>query len=322
MITLENDNLHFSFADVHEDAQCQINFQRTLRIPDDGRTYPLPAGLGDFPLKHIEDYANSVPANWASRGGVILPMYQSEAMWICFQGTYPMAIKIAAGKVNAVTGKDWSNELNSSPQDYMVIPEQPWLDGYCVRKGLIRQFVAMPLGKGYSAEEQITGKAEFGGIQAIVYPMKASAYEALKDIEIVEVAYSQEMEQNSAMGLGAGGLMKQDIHIDEYGLDVWDKEHASRCFIHLINSEAYLEITGENPPYPPITQTEYQQNGVPWFDYYGDQKALQGAEPLSALKTVSEVTEQKGEKLWDNDSMNVSTVKTLKAHNTVSEGEF
>ena len=27
-----------------------IAFQRTLRIPDDGRTYPLPAGLGAFPL--------------------------------------------------------------------------------------------------------------------------------------------------------------------------------------------------------------------------------------------------------------------------------
>ena len=26
-----------------------ISFQRTLRIPDDGNTYPLPAGIGNFP---------------------------------------------------------------------------------------------------------------------------------------------------------------------------------------------------------------------------------------------------------------------------------
>src|ERR1041385_6078462 len=31
------------------DCALQIRFQRTLRIPDDGRTYPLPAGLGLFP---------------------------------------------------------------------------------------------------------------------------------------------------------------------------------------------------------------------------------------------------------------------------------
>ena len=72
------------------------------------------------------------------------------------------------GKINAVTGRDWSNGLHRGQQDYMVAPGQPWLDGYCVEKGVIRQFVAMPLGAGYTAEEQITGKAEQGGLQVIV----------------------------------------------------------------------------------------------------------------------------------------------------------
>ena len=35
-----------------------VNFQRTLRIPDDGGTYPLPPGLGDFPVFRVEDYAD------------------------------------------------------------------------------------------------------------------------------------------------------------------------------------------------------------------------------------------------------------------------
>ncbi len=52
--------------------------------------------------------------------------------------------------------------LNHDTQDYVVVPGQPWLDGYCVDKGHIRQFVAMPLGSGYSAEEQLTGAAEHG----------------------------------------------------------------------------------------------------------------------------------------------------------------
>jgi len=118
-----------------------------LRIPDDNREYPLPPGLGDFPLAHVDDYADRLPASWRTHGGVFLPMYQAEALWINFNGfdDYPFAVKIAAGKIDAVTGEPWSPKLSDDPQNYVVVPEQPWLDGFCVRKGAIRQFVAMPL---------------------------------------------------------------------------------------------------------------------------------------------------------------------------------
>ena len=49
MIELRDDELVFRFPEVHEDAVCTIGFQRTLRIPDDNRDYPLPPGLGAFP---------------------------------------------------------------------------------------------------------------------------------------------------------------------------------------------------------------------------------------------------------------------------------
>ncbi len=178
MIALENDRLVIRFPEVHEEAACSIEFQRTLRIPDDGKDYPLPPGLGDFPLRHLDDFARRVPGGWLTRGGVIMPMHQAEAMWISFGGgEYPFAVKIATGKVCAVTGETWVNHLNGDPQDYVVLPKQPWLDGYCVEKGMIRQFVAMPLGEGYSVEEQITGAAEHGGVQIVVYPMKKERYE-------------------------------------------------------------------------------------------------------------------------------------------------
>ena len=57
MIMLEADRLMFRFPEVHEDAVCSIEFQRTLRIPDDDREYPLPPGLGRFPLRHLDDFA-------------------------------------------------------------------------------------------------------------------------------------------------------------------------------------------------------------------------------------------------------------------------
>jgi hypothetical protein len=176
MITLENETLTFRFDDVHPEAKCAVTFMRTARIPDDDRTYPLPAGLGRFPLRHVDDCVNEIGAGVRRRGGVALPMHASEALWIYFGARsavrYPIALKIAAGKINAITGKPWTADLCDDPQDYLVVPEQPWLDGFCIAKGIIRQFVAERLGAGYSVEEQLTGKAEFGGLQIIAYPMR------------------------------------------------------------------------------------------------------------------------------------------------------
>jgi hypothetical protein len=154
MIELRNDRLTFRFPDVHRDAELSVDFQRTLRIPDDGRDYPLPPGLGSFPLRHVDDFAPRLPDLWRTHGGVMLPMYQSEALWVNLNGHYPFAVKVATGKINAITGEAWSDGIHRDPQDYMVTPDQPWLDGYCVEKGTIRQFIAMPLGRGYSAEER------------------------------------------------------------------------------------------------------------------------------------------------------------------------
>jgi hypothetical protein len=131
---------HFSFT-----------MQRTLRIPDDGGTYPLPPGLGQFPVRRVEDYADRVPAEWRERGGVIIPMYQREAMWLSFDVPHwhPCAVQVAVGKVNAISGRPWSRGLadggrTDGPQGYVVCPEQPWLDGINAGDGFIRQFVAMP----------------------------------------------------------------------------------------------------------------------------------------------------------------------------------
>src|SRR5256885_17219389 len=107
MIELRNDVLAFSFPELHADARLEIELQRTLRIPDDGRAYPLPPGLGRFPLRHVDDFAARVPADWSRHGGVMLPMYQAEALRIYFRSTtgYTFAVKVATGKITAVSGR-------------------------------------------------------------------------------------------------------------------------------------------------------------------------------------------------------------------------
>lgn len=329
MIELDKDSLVFRFPEVHADASCRITFQRTLRIPDDNRDHPLPPGLGNFPVDHVDDFADRVPAAWRSHGGVFMPMYQAEALWLNFSSSYPMAVKIAAGKIDAITGEAWRNELTRNPQDYVVLPEQPWLDGFCVEKGLIRQFVAMPLGEGYTAEEQLAGTDEHGGIQLIVYPMKASEYEKLQR-EMTGMVFGMPEVCMSApdktldMGLAPGGLMRQEIYDDSHGFDVWDTSVRSRCFVHLLNSLQYVTVTGKAPPTRPPSAKDCTDAGLPWFEYYAaDQKALEGSGKLASLDSVAAKHIKKGKgTIADNEPVTPVNVTPLRSKgNVVREWE-
>lgn len=333
MIELRDDRLSISFPDVHPDAVLRIDFQRTLRLPDDGRTYPLPAGLGRFPLRHVDDFAGRVPPPWIEHGGILLPMYQAEALWLNFTGSngYPMAIRVGTGKIDAVTGEPWRDGIARGPQNYLVIPSQPWLDGYCVTKGVIRQFVAMPLGKGYTAEEQLTGKADVGGIQIVVYPMKREAYERHAEeraqVRSAMFGVPSLALTGAAMGLAPGGRMRQEIYRDRYDFDEWDRETRARCFVHIANSVTWRAITGEPPPTQPVTAEQYRNAGVPWFDYYAEgEAALDGSGLLRKIKSVFDLGKEKRESpLPDNDAVTVESVvelrKGLKA-GQVREGRF
>ena len=329
MIELKRDRLRFSFPEVHKEAKLEIHFQRTLRIPDDGKTYPLPPGLGRFPLRHVDDFAEAMPESWIQHGGVFLPMYQSEALWICFGGHYPFAVKVATGKIDAVTGKTWSDGIHHKPQDFVSIPTQPWLDGYCVKKGTIRQFVAMPLGSGYTAEEQITGEAEVGGLQIVAYPLKAKYYEGQGGMLRAVSADVLSAPGGAVfdMGLAPGGKMRQMIFEDDRPLHHWDLDHGSRCFVHIANSLSWRSITGEDPPTAPFTAKEYAKHGMPWFDYYGgDTKAVGGSPTLQSLKSVFQMGKEKGENpLPENESVKPGPVVQVGekiSPNQVREGRF
>ena len=299
MITIKDDQLTFRFPEVHQFAECGIEFQRTLRIPDDGRTYPLPAGLGRFPLRHLDDFAARLPQETARRGGVVMPIHQAEALWIKFHRSwaspYPCAIKVATGKVCAVSGEPWTEGLTRDPQNYVVVPGQPWLDGYCVAKGTIRQFVAMALGSGHTTEEQLTGRGLHGGLQIAVYPMKRATYEALRLPGPFDGVRSPRADW-SPMGLAPGGRMSQEIYRDAFGLDVWDQANGNRCFVTMANSMQWMAITGERPPTRPPTARQYAEAGLPWFLHYDrDREAMAGAERLAALGSVPETAQEEEE---------------------------
>lgn len=137
---LEDFRLEFRFPEVHSEARCFIEFQCTLRMPDDGRDYRLPPGLGQFPLfplRYLNEHAANLPETWRTRDGIIAPMCEPEGLWISLVLSYPFAVRVGTGKICAITADPWVNRLTPDPQDYAVRPEQPRLDGYCVGKGVV-----------------------------------------------------------------------------------------------------------------------------------------------------------------------------------------
>jgi hypothetical protein len=295
-----------------------VRFVRTLRLPETG-THPLPPGLGEFPVRRVADHADRVPEEWRARGGVMLPVYLREAMWLSFAGTTePAALQVGVGKVCAVSGRPWSGRLSRSPQNYVVLPRQPWLDGINSGKGTVRQFVAVPLGLGATVEGQVTGEEVWGGVQLQSFPLRedllaewrrrererreraraagpAGGYGAAAPMmasapgPVPPAPGAAAPRRSAAMGLGVGGAMRQEVYRDDRPPTDWSEEPAGRVFVHLVTPPQWRRITGEEPPPSPVDRAAYTRAGLPWYDYYdADAEDLAPAGPLDAVKPVGD----------------------------------
>lgn len=305
----------------------RVTFQRTLRIPESG-LHPLPPGLGRFPLRRVSDYPDTAPAQWLARGGVMLPSYQREALWLDFEADEPAALQVGVGKVCAVSGRPWAERLDREPQNYVVLPEQPWLDGINAGAGFIRQFVAVPLGAGVTVESQLTGREDHGGIQLRAVGLTPQALARWRAAQPVASSDGSAFDDQDGcavlacadMGLGAGGRMRQEVYADERPLSDYDEAGAKRVFVHLCSAAQWTAITGEVPPPTPVDRDAYVEAGLPWFDSY-DADAADLA-PAAALAGVRGVDELLGVKAGPFPPVDPQTVVPLggRGGDVVSDG--
>ena len=322
-----------------------LSFHRTCRVPRvEGRSSDLPASLGSFPIYRVSDFQGNVPPDWKVEGHLI-PMYEHEAMWISFSvAGQPVAVMLGAGMVNALTGERMTPTLSAKPQNYVVCPTQRWLDGFKPTSGeRVYQFVAAQLGNGETAEEQILGTAEFGGLQIGVFKPKVALIvdggptpygigklgleslltgwhnsaprlqsfargssvgshffmENSSSTSVVGTSFNAISanlgagQDARAMGLGAGGSIRQKIYQDPYLLgrdvnEVWHAEPSSKAYIYIVHANDFQSITGHPAPASPITYATYKQQGIPWFGMsdgtWGD---VEGGAPIDTLMPVS-----------------------------------
>jgi len=220
-------------------------------------------------------------------------MWKNEALYIRFDGDLA-AVKVAAGKICVVSGKPWTSGLVQTPQNFVEAPKQKWIDGYAVADGHVKQFVAWTLGEGVTVEEQVSGKAEWGGIQIQLFHPTA---DRLRRDHVAKGpiamgadfnlrSYSSGIGTKSAspsllgsrfrrMGLGVGGSMEQKIYKGS-GIEDYDQTDYGRVFVHIVDATAWKDLTGYEP-HAPLTRTDYNKYGVPWFQVNDG-----GAEAVSA----------------------------------------
>jgi hypothetical protein len=213
-------------------------------------------------------------------------MWQSQACWLYFSADYRFLVKVGGGSINAITGKSWSAAPDFEEEDYIEVPNQPWLDGFCVERGNARQFVAMPLHAGYTVEEQVSPGEALGGVRLVVVPLKAAIYEQRKADGLRAGPPEALMGAlpdvaGAGMGLGAGGEIRQSIETPVESPENWALQTSASAWVHVANSLAWQQLTGERPPMLPPSAADYTAYGLPWFDWYDDTFARSGSNILA-----------------------------------------
>lgn len=261
MIEVRSDDLILNFSNVHPDARFTISFKRTLRLPDNVNLPCVPPTWGQFQLASLDDYKGMIPSSWGEHGGIMLTMYQSDAMYLNFSGyrdkkrasPYPFVIKILSCDINRIIGQNNQSEIQSPPKDFLYYPIQSWLNGLHASDGQFKQFVAMRLHE----ENPI--------LQIQVFAMKSSCYERL---------YPQSNSDNADYYSTRWGASPADPREpappNESESDKWDTRNGIVCFVHIVNTVVWREITGHSPSHDPFTLQRYQQSSLEWRDFYND----------------------------------------------------
>lgn len=274
-------------------GDLRINFHRTLRVSENGLN-ALPPGFGSFPLRVVGQQQRLLSPAMVERGGVMLPLYQREAMWLSFHSDEPVAVQIGAGGRCVVSGTRLKDKLRRKRQNYVVVPDQPWIDGFKTGDGEVRQFVAVPAGSGLSAEAQLDGDDAMGGLQIQVWHLTPEALERWRK---EQQSFLDRLDSivrcsvvSSSMALGLGGRISQDIYPDTFDADDWRREATAKVWVHLVSAAEWRACTGEAPPTTPIDTESYIKAGLPWFDLYNADKGdLATPEELRSLSSVGQM---------------------------------
>ncbi len=238
-LTIET-SLRPEFGHVHPAASLSVCFMRTPRVPGQHRGWPMHGALGRLPFARVSELGRAVPYNWHEAGGVVVPMYRSEAAWLRFRSPtgYPFAVKVIAGATNAISGERWRAGLAMDPPNHLVVPAQGWLDGVRLGDRRVRQFAP-------DDAEARDGEPCGARLQLVVTPMKGD-----------------EWARRTARPTWPCAFVDDDL----WGPDVWDESASQTCIVRMVPASCWSRISDQPVPHAPLGWHVFERSGLPWSD--------------------------------------------------------
>lgn len=98
-----------------------------------------------------------------------------------------------------------------------------------------------------------------------------------------------------AMGVAPGGLIKQCILRDNNPASIWERD-STICFnVHILNSDMFQQVTGKAPPSTPVSAKTYADEGLPYYEIYGETSTIEGDfNSIKSLKGLDKIKNENG----------------------------
>ena len=95
-------------------------------------------------------------------------------------------------------------------------------------------------------------------------------------------------------GIVPGGLIKQCIMEDKSPASVWEREHAICFNVQFLNSGAFRQVTGIDPPETPISAATYASQGLPLLKIYNETSTVKGDfDDVASVKALDKAKARK-----------------------------
>lgn len=274
-------------------SSFSFSLQRTIAL-EEGQRFRnnLPPGMGQFPLVPVAGIDNKAPGEWDRDQGLLTCLRDDEALWISFIGSdsKPHAVLVGVSGVNAVNAEPFNPELKPGSGSYLVVPPQQWLDGIKTGDRTVRQFRSQPLGAGLTAGEQLNDEL-INGIEIVAYPPGpdftpplprpsfgggSNLDEILGSLGVTQYRSMRGATKGGGATRGGGAMFGGGGFSDAYGSGIgvgakieqavypdqdpkrWDPAVAPhRARLYIVNAPQWTQLTGKEPPLPPISQDRY-----------------------------------------------------------------
>lgn len=138
---------------IHNDFQITVHKTQLVEVND--KVHKLPPDLGTVKGYKVADYF--CPPTW-SKDGYFITLEENQAIYFDFQDNEQCACLPFIQKVNPITLEQINIEKGLSKehmQNYLVCPDQKWLDGYCNESGVVYQFLITKEGLGFAVSENV-----------------------------------------------------------------------------------------------------------------------------------------------------------------------